>query len=105
MFVINGERWWVELVPPAATILLLPNGQFTVGACDDATKTIYISDQIYGSFFKKVLCHEITHAAMFAYDVTLSPEQEELIAELIATFGEEIIDITNCLFYQLKSVI
>ena len=53
-------------------------------------------------FLKKVLCHELTHAAMFSYNVELTIEQEELLAELIATYGEEIIDITNILFYKLK---
>lgn len=36
---------------------------------------------------KKILCHEITHAAMFSYNVDLSIEQEELVADLIATYG------------------
>ena len=40
---------------------------------------------------KKVLCHEITHAAMFSYNVNLSLEQEELVADLISTYGEEIV--------------
>ena len=39
---------------------------------------------------------------MFSYNVSLSLAQEELIAELMATFGEEIIDITNILFDYLK---
>lgn len=102
MFIINNERWRIQFVPPDHPLLLQPNGYFTVGACDDDYKTIFISDQLSGQFFKKVLCHEITHAAMFAYDVSLTHEQEELIAELIATFGEEVIDITNRLFCQLK---
>jgi len=36
---------------------------------------------------KKVLCHELTHAAMFSYGIELSIEQEELLADLIATYG------------------
>ena len=32
----------------------------------------------------------------------LSYEQEELLADLLATYGEEIIDITNSLFDRLK---
>lgn len=51
---------------------------------------------------KKVLCHEITHAAMFSYNVNLSLEQEELLADLIATYGEEILIITNKIFAKLK---
>lgn len=102
MFTINGETWRVVDVAPNDYILLRPDGFFTVGACDNLTKTIYLSSRLFGAFKKKVLCHEITHAAMFSYDVTLNEEQEELIAELIATFGEEIISITNALFYGIR---
>ena len=51
---------------------------------------------------KKVLSHEITHAAMFSYNVKLTVQQEELIADIIATYGTEIIDVTNRVFKKLK---
>lgn len=47
----------------------------------------------------KVLCHELTHAVMFSYNVELLPQQEELFADLLATYGLEIITLTN---YILK---
>ena len=102
MFVINGEYWRILFVVPNDFSLLKPNGDFAIGACDDYSKTIYLSNARYGDQLRKVLCHEITHAAMFSYNVSLSLAQEELIAELMATFGEEIIDITNILFDYLK---
>ena len=39
---------------------------------------------------------------MFSYGVELTLEQEELLADLIATYGQEIISITNLLFKKLK---
>lgn len=51
---------------------------------------------------KKVLCHELTHAAMFSYEVELTLKQEELLADLLATYGQEIIDMTNEIFIKLK---
>ena len=51
---------------------------------------------------RKVLCHEITHAAMFSYDVDLDLAQEEILADIIATYGQEIIDVTNKVFNKLK---
>ena len=39
---------------------------------------------------------------MFSYDVSLTLEQEELLADLIATYGEEIVSITNKVFAKLK---
>jgi hypothetical protein len=41
---------------------------------------------------------------MFSYNVDLSLGQEELIADLIATYGEEIIYITNKIFAKLESI-
>ena len=102
MFQINGEEWWAVFVPPDDPILRRPDGDYTYGCCDDMTKTIYISDSIYGDFFWKVLCHEIAHAAMLAYDVMITYEQEELIADIIATFGAGIIEVTNLLFCQIQ---
>lgn len=102
MFFINGEKWWVVLVRPYDVALKMPNGDYAIGACNDSTKTIYISNALYGEKFEKVLCHELVHAAMFAYDVTLGYEEEELIAEIIATFGEEIIDLTDIMFDKIR---
>lgn len=80
----------------------MPNGDFAIGACNDSTKTIYINNELYGEEFEMVLCHELVHAAMFAYDITLGYDEEELIAEIIATFGEEIIDLTDELFERIR---
>ena len=38
---------------------------------------------------------------MYAYDGTLDHDEEELLAEVIATFGEEIVDITDILFDKI----
>ena len=34
--------------------------------------TIYISERLNEVYFKKVLCHELTHAAMFSYNIEMS---------------------------------
>lgn len=101
-FIINGEWWHVQYVSPFDLVLKRPDGVFAVGVCDNPSKTIYISDNLDINFTKKVLAHEITHAAMFSYDVYLTYEQEELVADLVTTFGEEIIDITNFIFNQIR---
>lgn len=102
MFTINGERWWVVLVDPFDPALIMPNGDYAVGACNDSAKTIFISNLLHGEDFEKVLCHEIVHAAMFAYDVILDIAEEELLAEIVATFGEEIIDLTDVMFERIR---
>lgn len=102
MFKINGERWYIKFVPSFDPSLKLNNKEYTIGTCDDLTKTIYLDNRLKGSQLKKVLCHEIVHCAMFSYNVFLTLEQEELLADLIATYGEEIIYITNKIFKKLR---
>ena len=101
MFKISGEQWYIKFVPTYDTYLRRSDGSTSVGACDDNTKTIYLANTLRGSFLKKVLCHEVTHAAMFSYNIDLTLDQEELLANLIASYGEEIIDIADELFRKL----
>lgn len=102
MFTINGEKWLVKFEQPSAEIFITEDGFRTIGVCDDATKTIHLANSLRGRFLKKVLCHELVHAAMFSYNIKLEYEQEELLANLIATYGEEIIQITNDVFKRLR---
>lgn len=102
MFSINGETWSVVLVMPYDVALYMPNGNYALGACNDATKTIYISNELHREEFEMVLCHELVHAAMFAYDVELGYSEEELLAEIISVFGEEIIDLTDIIFEKIR---
>lgn len=99
---INGEDWRITLASSNHPALQRSDGSFTLGCCDDILKTIYISENLTPQYFKKVLCHELTHAAMFSYNVDLSIEQEELLADLFATYGQEIINMTNKIFCRMN---
>lgn len=102
MFSINGVKWYVKFVRPNSSYLHRNDGSLTIGMCDNDTRTIYINETLQGKKLKKVLSHELTHAAMFSYEVFLSYEQEEVVADIIATYGEEIVSITNMLFKKIK---
>lgn len=104
MFLINNVYWKLAFVPANFPLLQRMNGDYTIGACDNLTRTIYICETLQGNLLKKVLCHQITHAAMFSYNVDLSIQQEELIADLLSTYGEEIIYITNKIFTKLENL-
>ena len=104
MFLINNVYWKLAFVAPHFPLLQRVNGEFTIGACDNLTRTIYINNLLQGDLLKKVLCHEIVHAAMFSYNVDLTIEQEQLVADLISTYGEEIIYITNKIFNKLRNI-
>lgn len=99
---INGEYWTIYLVSPNHPSLIRSDGTVTIGACDDNKKAIYIVDNLSNKYFKKVLCHELTHACMFSYNINLTLEQEELLADLVATYGQEIVHMTNLIFKRLK---
>ena len=50
---------------------------------------------------KKVLCHEIVHAAMYSYDVPITDHVEEIVADLIATYGNEIMSLTHMTYDKM----
>lgn len=95
MFDVNGETWTIVLASPEHPMLRLKNGRHTIGVCDDAQKRIYINEELPLSLMGKVLRHEIAHAVLFSHNVLLSEKDEELIADVVATYGQEIIDIFN----------
>lgn len=99
---INGEDWRVVFTSPIHPALIRSDGGLTIGACDDSNKTIYINEELSPQRMKKVLCHELVHACIFSYDVEISLEQEELLADLVATYGQEIINKTNKIFNRLR---
>ena len=72
MFLINNVYWKLAFVEPNYPLLMKNDGKYSIGACDNLTRTIYINNTLMGNILKKVLCHEITHAAMFSYNVILS---------------------------------
>lgn len=104
MFIINDKVWRVHLVPPNHPKLQRDDGVFTIGSCDNNTRTVYVNNMLNEYMLKKVLCHEITHAAMFSYNIILTKDQEELLADLIATYGTEIIDVTDRVFRKLAGM-
>ena len=105
MFTINGIKWEVVYVDPFSEDLHRSDGSLTVGVCNLDTKTIYISDMLQGKFLRKVLLHETCHAAMFSYSIFLTLEQEEVFCDLLATYGDEIVNIVDEMFQRLRYVV
>jgi len=101
-FQINDIWWEVVYVPPLSNNLLRSDLTRTVGVTDLSQGKIFISDALQGSFLRKVLIHEICHAAMFSWNVIVSLYIEELICDFIATHGEEIINIADDIFRAIR---
>lgn len=104
MYKINGITWYMIRVRSGSPMLMRSDGSITVGMCDRETQTIYISDALNGRFLRKVLLHEICHSAMFSYGIDMSVDQEELFCDLLSTYGDEIIAITDSVFKALSEV-
>ena len=102
MFTINGIIWKVQRIPYQHPLLLMPDGEYAIGVCDRYHKIIGISSKLRGGQFKEVLCHEIVHAAMYSYNVIFDVETEELIANIVAKYGHEIISVTEQMFKRFK---
>ena len=102
MYKINGITWYMIRVRSDSPMLMRSDGSITVGMCDRETQTIYISDALHGRFLRKVLLHEICHSAMFSYGIDMSVDQEELFCDLLSTYGDEIIAITDSVFKALS---
>ena len=51
---------------------------------------------------KRTVRHEIVHAFMYSYMIDLSYSEEELVAELMSQYGEDILSETNAIYNGIK---
>ena len=100
--IINGVVWRVRLVSPAHPLLLTPWKTHALGVCDKVTQTICVDKTLSPQLLKEVLCHEIVHAFMYSYMIDLSYSEEELVAELMSQYGEEILETTNIIYDGIR---
>lgn len=102
MFKCNETIWCLAFVSPCSDMLRRSDGSRTVGMTDNNTKTVYLSNLLYGKFLDKVLCHELVHVASFSYDYEIDIETEEIIADFMSLYGREIIYLADDL---MKSIV
>ena len=100
--IINGVVWRVRLVSPAHPLLLTPWKTHSLGVCDKVTQTICVDKTLPPQLLKEVLCHEIVHAFMYSYMIDLSYKEEELVAELMSQYGEDILLETNAIYNGIR---
>lgn len=102
MFTINGIRWHISFVEPYSNYLRRSDGSLTVGVTDFPKKTVFLSNLLKGTFLRKVTAHELTHCFCFSYSIVLDIEEEERMADFIATYGEELIYLLDDVMSQIK---
>ena len=99
-FYMNGLHWNVRWTKSTDPILVDRTGSLTVAVTDPDTMTIYLSNELRGSFLTTVVLHELSHAMMISYGYLEQihryckkrywVDMEELIANLIADRAYEI---------------
>lgn len=100
IFKMNGIVWGIRKVRPDNPVLIDRTGRLTVACTDPITKRIYISDQLYGNEYSKVLMHELCHCTIISYGLldyihkAVKPEYwidaEEFVCNIIADYGLEM---------------
>lgn len=105
MFTINGIRWHISFVEPNSNYLRRSDGSLTVGVTDFPKRTVFLSNLLKGAFLRKVTAHELTHCFCFSYDIVLDIEEEERMADFMATYGEELIYLLDDVMSQIKYAI
>lgn len=95
MFTINGMDWNLRLVDSNSPMLMRSDGTYTFGMTDRSTRDIYISDMIHGSFYDRVLCHELCHAFCLSYNLIMDIQTEEIVADFLATYGREVFALAD----------
>lgn len=99
-FYMNGLHWNVRWTKSTDPILVDRTGSLTVAVTDPDTMTIYLSNQLSGSFLNRVLIHELSHCVMYSYGLVNEIhrmckkrywiEMEEFCANLLADYGNQV---------------
>ena len=66
-FYMNGLHWNVRWTKSKDPILVDRTGSLTVAVTDPDAMTIYLSNELRGSFLTTVVLHELSHAMMISY--------------------------------------
>ena len=99
---INNIRWKIKFTRGLSGELQRYDGTYTIGMTDNNAKTIYLYYKLHGYLLYKVICHELVHAYCFSYGIQLDIEEEERMADFIATFGLDIFKKTNEIFINMR---
>ena len=101
-FTINGTMWRVQYENPLSGELKRSDNVSVLGVTDRNTHTIYLSNALRGFMQRKVLIHEVCHAICMSYDVHLPIEQEEILCDFVATYGDEVFGIVDMILGAVR---
>lgn len=104
IFTINSTIWQVQYKNSNSDELRRSDGTISLGVTDRNTHTIYLSNALRGYIQRKVLIHEVCHAICMSYDVYLPIEQEEILCDFVATYGDEVFSIVDMILGAVRRV-
>lgn len=105
MFWINGIKWKIKYVAPNSEDLRRSDGTLTIGVTDANVHTVFINNSLSEYMNRKCITHELVHCICFSYDIDIPIEQEEYMADFVANYGYEIIDIVEMLLSKIRTSI
>lgn len=104
-FELNGYIWRILHVDSNDPMLVDRTGRVTVATTDPDTLSIYISNDVTGKFYDRVLIHELGHCVIFSFHLLddihqmVHPrywvEAEEWLCNFIADYGVYILKVFN----------
>lgn len=107
-FYMNGELWHIKHVSPYNPELVDRTGKTCLATTNPIDHCVYLSNQLSGTLFARVLIHELGHCAIVSYNLIdeihtmVEPEYwvdaEEFICNFIADYGLQIFDTAYQLF-------
>lgn len=101
-FEINGVKWNIVFVPSYSDRLKRSDGSKTVGVAFLEETTIYLSNRLKGAFLRRVTAHELVHAFCLSYSIFMSIDEEERLADWVATYGSELVYLLDDLMLVLS---
>jgi hypothetical protein len=96
-FELNGIRWQIVWVDNKNSLLSRTDGSMSVGVTDMNTHCIYLAKSLHGAFLRKVLIHELCHCVCMSYNIYMPIEQEEMLCDFVATYGDQVFEIVDIL--------
>jgi hypothetical protein len=96
-FELNGIRWQIVWVDNKNSLLSRTDGSMSVGVTDMNTHCIYLAKSLHGAFLRKVIIHELCHCVCMSYNIYMPIEQEEMLCDFVATYGDQVFEIVDIL--------
>lgn len=97
---INNNLWRIVFTYPQNPNLQMSDGSRVLGVCDNNIKTIFIADNQTDYKTEHIVCHEVTHAICFEYDIRLDYETEECLCNFMADHIRETVEILDTILSE-----